>query len=255
MHHVTLDGAGAHDGHFDHQIIVGFRFQAGQHVDLGPGFHLKYADAVAGLKHGVGVTVFLGNVLYPERLAFFFTDQLQRLSNGGEHAQGQHIHLHQPQALEIVLVPLDDGAIGHGGIFHRHQFGQWPGADHEPTYVLGEVPGKAQQGIDQGKELVRHLGIAGDFLVENLLAPVGGLVPPVDTFQQLFHQGRIKPQGLADIPNGALGPVADHGSRQGGTLTGIAPVDILDNLFAPFVLEIYVNVRGLVPVFGNKPLE
>ncbi len=147
VHHVTLDGARPNDGHLNHQIVIGFRFQAGQHVDLGPGFHLEYADAVACLKHGVGVTVFLGNVLYPERLAFFIADQFQRFSNGGEHAKGQHIHLHQPQALKVVLVPLDYGAVGHGSVLHWHQFGQWPGADHETAHVLGQMSGEAQQGI------------------------------------------------------------------------------------------------------------
>ena len=96
------------------------------------------------MQHGVGVRVFLGDILHGEGLAFFFADQLQRLADGGEHAQGQHIHFHQAQAFQIVFVPLNHGAAFHGGIFYRHQLGQWPGTDDKTADMLGQVAGKAQ---------------------------------------------------------------------------------------------------------------
>ena len=86
MYHVALNGTGANDGNFDHQVVPGFGFQSGQHVDLGAGFHLEYADAVAFLQHVVGGPVFLGNVLHAKGQAFLLADQLQSFANGREHA-------------------------------------------------------------------------------------------------------------------------------------------------------------------------
>jgi hypothetical protein len=45
----------------------------------------------------------------------------QRAADGAEHAQRQDVDLDQAQRVQIVLVPLDDGAVVHGGVFHRHQ--------------------------------------------------------------------------------------------------------------------------------------
>ena len=183
MHHVTLDRAGADNGHFNHQIVIFFRSQARQHVDLGAGFHLEDTDAVAPPQHGIGGRVFLGNILHGKGGALFVADQIEGLANGREHAQGKHIHFHEAQAFQIILVPLDNRAVGHGGVFHRHQFGQGAGADHKAAHVLGQVAGKAQQGIDQGKELIGHFRVPCEMFIENLLAPVAGLVPPVDAVQ------------------------------------------------------------------------
>ncbi len=51
MHHLALDRAGAHDGHFDHQIVVILRPQARQHGHLRPGFDLKHARGVRAADH------------------------------------------------------------------------------------------------------------------------------------------------------------------------------------------------------------
>ena len=122
VHHVALYGARANDGDFDHKVVPGFRFQPREHVDLGAGLHLKDTDTVAFLQHGVGVRVFLRDILNGKRRVFLFTDQRQCFANGGEHAQGQDIHLHQPQTFQVVFVPLDNRAPFHGGILDRHQF-------------------------------------------------------------------------------------------------------------------------------------
>ena len=135
------------------------------------------------MQHGIGGGIFQRNILHEKRGALFLTDQVQSLADGREHAQGEHVHFHQTQAFQVVLVPLYDGTIRHGGVLHRYQFGQWPGTDDKTTDMLGQVAGEAQQGIHQGKELVGHFRVAGEVFVENLLAPVAGLVPPIDAFQ------------------------------------------------------------------------
>ena len=121
--------------------------------------------------------------------------------------------------------------------------------------MLGQVAWKAQQGVHQREELIRDFGAAGQALVQNLLAPAGGLVTPVDAIQQLLHQCGIKAQRLAHIPDGAAGAITNHGGGQGGPLTAVALVNVLNNLFTPFVLEIHIDVGGLIPVFGDEPFK
>ena len=73
----------------------------------------------------------------------------QALADGREHAQGQHVHLQQAQGLDVLLVPLDDGAIFHAGVLHRHQGGDGAAGDDEAAHVLGQVAGKAEDLLHQ----------------------------------------------------------------------------------------------------------
>ena len=53
MHHVALDGAGAHDGHLDDEIVEAARLQPRQHVHLRPAFDLEHADRIGPAQHVV----------------------------------------------------------------------------------------------------------------------------------------------------------------------------------------------------------
>ena len=41
--------------------------------------------------------------------------------DGAQHAQRQAVDFQQAQGIEVVLVPLDDSALRHGGVLDRHQ--------------------------------------------------------------------------------------------------------------------------------------
>ena len=51
--HVALDGAGAHDGDLDDEVVEAARLQPGQHVHLRPAFDLEHADRVGAAQHVV----------------------------------------------------------------------------------------------------------------------------------------------------------------------------------------------------------
>ena len=128
MHHVALDRSGADDGHLDDEIVEVLRLEPGQHAHLRAGFHLEDAHAVGVLEHRVGVRVlrrnrrngecFAGRAAPPE-----IVDEVQRLADGRQHAEPEHVHLEEPEGFEVVLVPLDDGAILHGRVLDRHEAG------------------------------------------------------------------------------------------------------------------------------------
>ena len=67
MHHPALDGAGAHDGDLDHEIVEARRFEPRQHRLLRARLDLEHADGVGALAHRVDLGVFGGDVLQGER--------------------------------------------------------------------------------------------------------------------------------------------------------------------------------------------
>ena len=120
MHHVALNGTGAHDRHFDDKIVEFFRFQARQHVHLGPAFHLEHADCVGPLQHVVDRFVLARHGRQRQELSLMQFDEVEGFADAGQHAERQHIDLHHPQRVDIVLVPFNEPAILHGGGTDRH---------------------------------------------------------------------------------------------------------------------------------------
>lgn len=78
--------------------------------------------------------------------------QVEAAADRAEHAEGQDIDLEQAHGVQVILVPLDDGAFGHGGVFHRHQRVQRLLANHEATGVLGQVAREADQLLGQAQD-------------------------------------------------------------------------------------------------------
>src|SRR5690606_24103258 len=62
-------------------------------------------------------------------------------------------------------------------------------------------------------------------------------------------------QRLADIPNGAFGPIGDHCCRQRGPLAPVALVEVLDDFLPALVLEVHVDIRWFPALSGDKTLK
>ena len=62
MHHVALDGAWAHDGNLDDEIVEFAWAKPRQHVHLRPAFHLEHADRVRLAQHVVNGWIVCGTV-------------------------------------------------------------------------------------------------------------------------------------------------------------------------------------------------
>ena len=139
MHHAALDRARAHDRNFDHQIIETLRPQARQHAHLGPALDLEHAYCVGLADHLVGGAIIVRDVLHRKRLATAAADQVQTAPDGAEHAQCQHINLEPAHGVQIVLLPLNDGTLGHGGVLHRHQTRQLVMRQHKTAHMLAQV--------------------------------------------------------------------------------------------------------------------
>ena len=64
-----------------------------------------------------------------------------------------------------------------------------------------------------------------------------------------------KPHGLADLAQRRAAAIADHRGGEPGALAAVFPVDILDHLLAPLMLEIDVDIRRLLARGADEALE
>ena len=65
----------------------------------------------------------------------------------------------------------------------------------------------------------------------------------------------IKPERLTDIANRRARLIGDHGSGECRAAASVSRIDILNNLFAPRVLEVDIDVGRLIALLRDKPLE
>jgi hypothetical protein len=164
MHHVALDRTGPDDRHLDDQVVELVGLQPGQHRHLGPALDLEHPHAVGLGQHVVDALHLdrhVGQV--DDRLAVVGAQHAERPLDGGQHAQRQHVDLHQLQAVDVVLVPLDEGAVLHRRVADRHGLVQPPLGQHEAADVLRQVARVLQQlgGQGDGPGDLRVLGDPG----------------------------------------------------------------------------------------------
>ena len=72
--------------------------------------------------------------------------------------------------------------------------------------------------------------------------------------QRVDRFGR-QAQGLAHVADGRARAIGDHLGGHAGPLAAVLLVEILKHLLAALVLEIDVDVGGLVPLAADEPLE
>jgi hypothetical protein len=135
MHHVALDRAGAHDRHFDDQIVEGFGLNARQHRHLRTRFDLEHADRVGLLDHRVGLGVLGRDRREIETYSLVLVEQIEGAPQTAEHAEAEHVHLHEVERGDVVLVPFDDSTALHCGRLDRHEFVEPVPRQHETTWM------------------------------------------------------------------------------------------------------------------------
>ena len=131
MHHLSLDRPRPHDRDLDDQVEEFLRPQSRQHRHLRPAFDLEGAERVGALDHLVDGLAFLFAVLalfpFPAQnarhrfgQAVMHAQKIEAAPQARQHAEPEDIDLQQPELIEIILVPFDDGAVLHRGVLDRH---------------------------------------------------------------------------------------------------------------------------------------
>ncbi len=228
----------------------------GEHVDLGAALDLEDADAVALAQHVIdgrvaGIDVELQRVIAQIMAAH----EIEAFADAGEHAERQHIDLHDAQRVDIVLVPFDEGAIVHRGIVDRHHLVEPALGQHEAADMLREMARQIEDSLHEVVE-ARDLGIVGieAGFGHPLLLIAGGVAAPDHARHARSHiLGQA--QRLADLAHGAACTIMDDGRGDARALAAIAPVHILDDFLAPLMLEVDVDVRRLLALSREEARE
>ena len=254
--HVPLDRPGPHDRDLDHEVVELLGLQAGQHRHLRPALDLENADGIRPREHGVDLRP-LGRDVGERRVvdAVGAAQEIQAATQAGQHAEAQHVDLHQAEDVDVVLVPLDEGAVRHRRVADRHGLVEAVAREHEAADVLGEV---AREADERGRE-VEGLPDRGVLRVEPGLGhvPVGEPVAPRAPDRVGHQRGDVggEPEHLADLADGRARSVVDHRGAERGPLPAVARVEVLDHLLAPLVLEVDVDVGRLAAAVGEEAGE
>ncbi len=252
MDHIALDRARAYDRHLDHQVIEFGGLDPRQHRHLRARFDLEHAHGVGQADHVVGVHVLGRDRGQLEIAAAMPAHQRQRLADAGQHAQRQAVDLEQPHRLQVVLVPLDDGAVGHRRVLHRHHGGQRRIGNDEAADMLGKMARMITQhlGDRQHARYQRILQIETGFL-QALLHRRIAIAPAIAVGQQR-DLVRRQAERLGHVAHRALAAIADHGGGQRRARAAVLVVDVLQHFLAALVLEVHVDVRRFVACLGQE---
>ncbi len=175
-------------------------------------------------------------------------DEVDGVVQGAEHAQAEQVELDQPDRGAVVLVPLQHGAVLHAGPLDRAHLDHRPVAQHHAARVDAEVAGEV---LDLPGQIEHRLGD----LVIGLGLRAGHRGPAVD----LLGPGVLLAGGVAEGPGHVAhrraGPVGDDVGHLRRVLAPVAPVDVLDDLFAAVALDVDVDVGRTVALGGQEALE
>ena len=252
--HVPLNRPWTDDRDFDHQIVEAARPKPREHVHLRPALDLEYAQRIAFAQHVVDLRHFARNSRQIPALAIMAFDQAEAFADAGQHSQREHVDLEDSQFLDVVLVPFDEGAVGHRAIAHRDRLDQRSLGQDEPADMLRQVAwhsdqllGKLEHAIEMG------VGKVEPCLVDMMLLDV--FAPPPDGRGQRCGGVLAQSHHLADFADRRARAVMNHRRRDPRPVAAVFRINVLDHLLAPFMLEIDVDVGRLLALLGDEALE
>ena len=255
VHHVALDRAWTHDGDLDDEVVEAAGLQPRQHVHLRPALHLEHADGIGAAEHVVDLRIVARHGAEREAPAIMLLDQGEGLADASEHAEPSTSTFNSPSASRSSLshsmkVRSSMAALPMGTTSDKR-----PARQHEAADMLGEVAREADQLLRQfehaGEQRIGRIepGLADVSLGQRRIAqaPDGGGE----------RRDRVlgETERLADFADRRAAAIGDHGRGDAGAVATVAPVDILDHLLAPLMLEIDVDIGRLFPLRRDEALE
>jgi hypothetical protein len=105
--------------------------------------------------------------------------EVEGLADAGQHAERQHVDLHQAEFVNVVLVPFDEGAVLHGRVPDGHEFVEPPAGQHEAADMLREVAREAEEaGREIDRAADRRIGGIEPSLTDVLVGKAAAPTPP-----------------------------------------------------------------------------
>jgi hypothetical protein len=199
MHHVALDRPRPHQRHLDHQVVEATRLAGAAAWPSAPATRPgrrpccrrgRACRRSPGPRPGCRAC---------QGRPAARPHQVEHAADRRQHAQRQDVDLHQAQRVEIVLVPLDHGALRPSRRSRPAPAGRAAARDDEAADVLRQVARKAAQLLGDRQPLLdaRRRRIEAEFgeALRQLLA----LVPPGQRGGQRVDLGDAEAQRPAGV--------------------------------------------------------
>ena len=116
------------------------------------------------------------------------------------------------------------------------------------------MPRETQQLADQVQQLQQLRVVRLEARLADAIGVHGG-VPPLHGAGQPLGLHGVEPDDLGHVAQRAARPVADDRGGERGAVAAVLAVDVLDDFFAPLVLEIDVDVGRLVALARDEALH
>ena len=261
MHHVALDGTGPDDRHLDDEIVELTRPEARQHRHLRPALDLEDAERVGPADHVIDLGILRRQRRQLERAAMAVTlvvmylKHFEGLAQAGQHAERQHVDLQYADGVEVVLVPFDHLALVHRRLDDRHDLVEPIAGDDKAADMLGQVARKPHDAIGMLDHMAGHRIRLVEATGSGFLLAQFGRIPAPDRARHGAPDVVGQTHCLGDFAQRRTAAIGDDGSRERGALGAVFFVDELNDLVAPLVLEVDVDIWRFATFLRDETLE
>ncbi len=186
-------------------------------------------------------------------------DHLKRILQDRHHSQSEQIHLDDAHVGAVVLVPLDDDAVGHRGVFERDDLVEASLANHHAAGMLAEMPRQILDLLPETAEDLDGRVLRVDArVVQVALQRLRG----IDPFELIHHlrQGvdeiRLHREHLPDLARRAPAAIGDHVGGHGSAQPAVFLIDVLNDALASIAArQIEIDIGPFAALFRQEPLE
>src|SRR3546814_9041210 len=84
-------------------------------------------------------------------------DEIKTLADTCQHAEREHIDLHEPQSINIVLVPFNEGAVLHRCIVNGYSLVQPVLGQYKSAHMLRQMARELEKLADRSEEHTSEL--------------------------------------------------------------------------------------------------
>ncbi len=160
--HTAGDRAGADDAYLDDEIVELARAKSGEHRHLGAALELKDADGVRPGDHLEDRAIGARDARHGKGAADVGANETEGIIEMRQRPEAEEIDLEQTHCLHVPLVPLDDGALLHGGVFHRHDVVNRLASEQKSPGMNGEMAREVENLGYQAPEHMRETALLVD---------------------------------------------------------------------------------------------
>jgi hypothetical protein len=254
VHHPARDRPGPHDRHLDDEVVERRGTQARQHRHLRAALDLEDAERVGAPDHRVGRLVLRGQRRERQVGAARLPHEVEAPVQVRQRAETEQVDLEEAQRLDVVLVPLDDGAPLHRRVLDGHEVVHGSLAEQEAARVDREVPRHPldlvrepqQVAVERRPRVEARVGerrFAGDVSVVR------------QELRDAVERRLRDAERAADVAHRGAAAVADDVGDHRRAVASVLRVDVLDHLLAARVLDVEVDVGRLRALDREEALE